>query len=241
MVQANPLYTKTMQEVMMKNLLVRTFLGFIFLMVVMGLALFLPAGSLSFWQGWLYLGTFAICTILITLYLVKNDRRLLESRVQAGPVAETRKSQQIIQSFASLSFIALFILPGFDYRLHWSVVPPILSVIGAVIVAIGFYIVFLTFRENSFTSGTIEVAADQNVITTGPYALVRHPMYSGALLVVLLSPFVLGSWVAIPLPFPLIAVIIIRLLDEEKYLSANLKGYQEYCQKVHYHLIPGIW
>lgn len=225
----------------MKNLLARTFLGFAFLMVVMGLALFLPAGTLRFWQGWLYLGTFAICTLLITLYLIKNDRRLLESRVQAGPVAETQKSQQVIQIIASLCFIALFVLPGFDHRLHWSVVPPVLSILGAVIVAIGFYIVFLTFKENSFTSGIIEIAADQKVITTGPYARVRHPMYSGALLVVLLSPLVLGSWVAIPLPFPLIAVILIRLLDEEKYLSANLKGYPEYCQKVHYHLIPGVW
>lgn len=225
----------------MKNLLGRTFLGFAFLIVVMGLALFLPAGSLSFWQGWLYLGTFTICTLLITLYLVKNDRRLLESRVQAGPVAETRKSQQIIQTFASLCFIALFILPDFDYRLHWSKVPPILGVIVAVTVAIGFYFIFLIFRENCFSSGTIEVAADQNVITTGPFALFRHPMYVGALLVMLPSPFVLGSWVAIPLTFHLIAVIIIRLLDEEKYLSTNLKGYQEYWQKVHYRLIPGIW
>lgn len=225
----------------MANLLVKTFLGFVFLIVVLGLALFLPAGSLSFWQAWVYLADFAICTILITAYLIKNDQGLLERRVRAGPVAETQKSQQLIQSLASLFFIALFIVPGFDYRFHWSHVPVVVSLISFVIVAIGFYIVFLVFRENSFTSGTIEVVNEQKVISTGPYHVVRHPMYAGAFLLLLFTPLALGSWVAIPLPIPLILVIIVRLLAEERFLSANLPGYTQYCNEVHYRLIPFVW
>jgi hypothetical protein len=142
----------------MNNLLVKTVLGFLFLMFMLALALFVPAGSLSYWQAWVYLADWAICVILITAYLIKNDRELLAGRVQAGPVAETQKTQKIIQSLASLCFMALFIVPGLDYRLGWSNVPPMLSLIANGFVALGFCIVFLTFRENSFTRATIEVS-----------------------------------------------------------------------------------
>ncbi|HZQ05030.1 MAG TPA: isoprenylcysteine carboxylmethyltransferase family protein [Anaerolineae bacterium] len=225
----------------MSNLLVRTILGFAFLMGVLAVALFLPAGSWSFWQAWVYLAVFAVCTILITAYLVRYDRELLAGRVQAGPVAETQRSQQIIQSLASLFFIGLFIVPGLDFRFGWSNVPPVISLIADGWVAVGFFIVFLVFRENSYTRATIQVSAEQKVITTGPYSSVRHPMYAGALLLVLATPVALGSWVAVPFAIPLILVIVLRLLDEEKFLSVNLPGYAEYRQKVRYRLIPFIW
>lgn len=225
----------------MDNLIVRTVLGFAFLMLVLALALFLPAGSLSFWQAWVYLAVFTGCTILITLYLIKNDRELLAGRVQAGPVAETQRSQQIIQSLASLFFIGLFIVPGFDFRFGWSKVPPIVSLISDGLVALGFFFVFLVFRENSYTRATIEVSAGQKVITSGPYAIVRHPMYTGALLLIIFTPIALGSWVAIPCSILLILVIVARLLDEERFLKANLSGYEEYSQKVRYRLVPLIW
>ncbi len=225
----------------MSSLIVKTIAGFLFLMFVLALALFIPAGSLSYWQAWVYLAVFAICTILITLYLVKNDRELLAGRVQAGPVAETQRSQQVLQSLASLFFIGLFVVPGLDYRFDWSHVPPVISLIADGLVALGFFFVFLVFRENSYTRGTIEVSAGQKVITTGPYAVVRHPMYSGAMLLLVFTPIALGSWVAVPFCIPLILVIIARLLDEERFLTANLPGYSEYCQKVRYHLVPMIW
>jgi protein-S-isoprenylcysteine O-methyltransferase Ste14 len=225
----------------MGNLLVRTVLGFAFLMVVLALALFLPAGSLNFWQAWVYLADFALCTVLITAYLIKNDRELLAGRVQAGPVAETQRTQQIIQSLASLFFIGLFIVPGLDFRYGWSNVPPVLSLIADVFVAIGFYIVFLVFRENSYTRATIEVSAGQKVISSGPYSLVRHPMYAGASVLLLFTPIALGSWVAVPFAIPIILVVVARLLDEERFLLANLSGYAEYRQKVHHRLIPSIW
>jgi protein-S-isoprenylcysteine O-methyltransferase Ste14 len=225
----------------MSNLFLKTFLGFAFLMLVLALALFLPAGSLRFWQAWVYLADFAGCTVLITAYLMRNDRELLARRVRGGPTAETQKSQQVIQGLASLFFIALYIVPGLDYRFHWSHVSPVVSWVADAFVALGFYIVFLVFRENSYTSATIEVSGEQQVISSGPYAVVRHPMYAGAFLLLLATPLALGSWVSLPLPIPVILVIIVRLLDEEKFLSANLSGYEAYRQKVHYRLLPFVW
>lgn len=225
----------------MSSLIVKSILGFLFLVFILGLTLFLSAGSFVYWQAWVYLGVFSVCVILITLYLARYDQRLLASRVQAGPTAEVQKSQQIIQSLASLFFIGLFVVPGLDFRFHWSNVPPILSLIADGLVALSLFIVFLVFRENTYTSAIIEVADEQKVISTGPYSLVRHPMYAGAFLLLLFTPIALGSWVGVPFALPVILIIVIRLLDEEKYLAANLNGYEEYRQKVRYRLIPFIW
>ncbi len=225
----------------MSKLISRTIAGFAFLMLVLALALFIPAGSLSFWQAWLYLVVWAVCVILITAYLVKYDQELLAGRVKAGPVAETQRSQKIIQSLASLFFIGLFIVPGLDDRFGWSNVPSILSLIADGFVALGFFVVFLVFRENSYTRATIEVSDEQKVITSGPYRVVRHPMYAGAILLLVFTPLALGSWVAMPFSLPLILVVAVRLVDEERFLTKNLRGYPEYCQKVRYHLVPYAW
>lgn len=205
------------------------------------MALFLPAGSLGFWQAWVFLAVWTISVVLITAYLIKYDQKLLASRVQAGPTAETQKIQKVIQSLASLFFICLFIVPGLDYRFHWSSVPPWVSWISNCFVMLGFFIVFLVFRENSFTSAVIEVASEQKVITSGPYSVVRHPMYAGAILLLLASPLALGSFAAIPFPLPLIAVVVFRLREEEKFLAGHLEGYGAYCEKVRCRLIPFIW
>lgn len=141
---------------------------------------------------------------------------------------------------ASLFFVGLFIVPGLDFRFHWSSVAPALSLIADVVVALGFYIVFLVFKENSYTSYTIEVANEQTVVTSGPYSLVRHPMYAGTFLL-LFTPLALGSWVALPFVLPLMLVIVIRLREEEKFLQANLHGYEQYRQTVRYCLVPFVW
>jgi len=149
------------------NLLVKAFAGLAFLLVMLAVAIFLPAGSLHFWQAWLYLADFALCTLLVTLYLIRYDQQLLASRVQAGPIAETEKSQQIIQTLASLFFLAVYVVAGLDFRFGWSNVTPVMSLLADGFVALGFLIVFLVFRENSYTSGTIEVAENQQVEPRG--------------------------------------------------------------------------
>jgi protein-S-isoprenylcysteine O-methyltransferase Ste14 len=163
----------------MINLLLRTIGAFLSLVLILALALFASAGTLSYWQGWICLAVFSVCVILITSYLVVRGRRLLESRLNVGPAAETQRSQRVIQSLASLFFIALFMIPGLDRRFGWLYESPVFSLISDGLVALGLFIVFMVFRENTYTSAIIEVADEQRVISTGPYRLVRHPMYSG--------------------------------------------------------------
>ena len=219
----------------------KAFLGLVFLLVFLWLGLFVPAWSLYFWQAWSFWLIFSISTIFVTFYLLKKDLRLLETRTKAGPIAEAETSQKIIQMFASIFFIALVIVPGFDHRYHWSDVPVFLVVIGDIFVLLGFIIVFLVFRQNSFASGVIETEREQKVISTGPYRIVRHPMYAGGLLLLFSAPFALGSYWALPFTLLLFVVIVVRLLYEEKFLIQKLPGYKEYCEKTRYRLIPWIW
>jgi protein-S-isoprenylcysteine O-methyltransferase Ste14 len=135
----------------------------------------------------------------------------------------------------------MLLVPGFDHRLHWSYIPTIFVIAGNIAVLFGFLIVFFVFKENSYTSAIVEIADNQKVISTGLYAFVRHPMYSGGLLLLFFTPIALGSWYGLPLFLPMFIVIILRLLDEEKLLYQNLPDYKEYCQKVRYRLIPYIW
>jgi protein-S-isoprenylcysteine O-methyltransferase Ste14 len=214
--------------------------GLGFLLVVMGAALFVTAGTIDYWQAWLFLAVFAISTSAITLYLAKRDPALLARRVKAGPVAEQQRKQQIIQSLASLAFLAVFVLCAFDHR-RGAQLPVALELAGDALVAVGLFIVFRVFRANTFTAATIQVEREQTLVSTGPYGVVRHPMYSGALVMMLGVPLALGSWwglVAVP---PLAAVIVWRLLDEERQLTAELPGYAEYRAKVKSRLVPLVW
>jgi protein-S-isoprenylcysteine O-methyltransferase Ste14 len=219
----------------------RTILGFTQLIVFLGVALFVPAWTLDFWQAWVYIFVFAGAAALITVYLWNHDRKLLESRVKAGPGAEKEKSQKLIQVFASLAFIATLVLPSLDRHFLWSRVPLAFIVWGDALVALGFLAVFIVYKENTFTSATIEVAAGQRVISTGPYAIVRHPMYAGALLMLFATPIALGSWWGLTMFIPMALVIVLRLRDEEIFLQKSLPGYREYCGKVRFHLVPYIW
>jgi protein-S-isoprenylcysteine O-methyltransferase Ste14 len=225
----------------MKSLAGRTILGFTQLFLALGVLLFVPAWSLNFWQAWVYLFIFAAASALITLYLWTYDRKLLESRVKAGPRAEKEKSQKSIQVLASLAFIGTLVLPSLDRRFLWSHVPLPCVIAGDALVELGFFAVFIVYKENTFTSATIEVAPNQRVISTGPYAFVRHPMYAGALVMLFATPLALGSWWGMLMSIPMTLVIVLRLLDEEKFLQRSLPGYTEYCGKVKFHLAPHIW
>lgn len=215
--------------------------GMVSLFVIMCLILFLPGLTFHYWQAWVFLAAFFVPTILITVYLAKHDRALLDRRSSAGPGAEKETKQKVIQGIAQTLFIGLMLIPAFDHRFHWSDVPVYLVLASDLLIMGSFYMIHLVFRENSYTSAIIEVGEDQMVISTGPYRVVRHPMYAGAMPLILCTPLALGSYWGILAVVPLICVIIARLLDEERYLKARLKGYEEYCRKVRYRLIPYIW
>jgi protein-S-isoprenylcysteine O-methyltransferase Ste14 len=225
----------------MNELASRTILGFAALIVILGVVLFVPAGTLAYWQGWTYLGIFAGSSALITVYLWKRDPQLLERRVHAGPVAEQEWSQKLIQLAASAAFIGILMLPALDHRFSWSDVPLPIVIVGDLLVALGFLAVFAVFKENTFTAATIEVAADQTVISTGPYSIVRHPMYAGALVMLLGTPLALGSGWGLAMFILMALVIVLRLLDEETFLSKHLPGYESYRQKVRYRLVPFVF
>jgi protein-S-isoprenylcysteine O-methyltransferase Ste14 len=223
------------------NLASKTVLGFTQLITVLGILLLAPAWTLDYWQAWMYLLVFAASAALITTYLWKKDPKLLERRINAGPRAENEKSQKLIQVLASFVFIGTMILPSLDHRFSWSAVPLTVVVAGDLLVAFGFLMVFLVFKENTFTAATITVAPDQKVVSTGPYAIVRHPMYSGALLILFATPLALGSWWALLMFIPMVFTILWRARDEERFLLENLSGYKEYCQIVRYRLVPFVW
>ncbi len=219
----------------------RAFAGLVFLLAVMSTALFAGAGTLSYWPAWVFLGVFGTAVTAITVDLARRDPALLERRVQAGPVAEGTPVQKLIQSFASLAFLAVFVLAALDHRHGWSRLPSAVVVAGDALAACGLFIVFRVFRANTFTSATIEVAKEQTVISTGPYAVVRHPMYAGALVFMLGVPLALGSAWALFGVLALVIVIVWRLLAEERYLGRELRGYDEYRQRVRYRLVPHVW
>jgi protein-S-isoprenylcysteine O-methyltransferase Ste14 len=223
------------------NLTRKTVLGFTQLIAALGVLLFIPAWTLDYWQAWVYLFVFATSSASITTYLWKKDRKLLERRIAAGPGAENEKRQKLIQLLASLLFIASMILPSLDHRFSWSTVPLPVVVAGDVLTGVGFLIVFIVFKENTFTAATIAVALGQKVVSTGPYAVVRHPMYSGALIMLCGTPLALGSWWGLLMFAPMVPTIAWRASEEERFLRKNLCGYKEYCQIVRYRLVPFAW
>jgi protein-S-isoprenylcysteine O-methyltransferase Ste14 len=225
----------------MKDLNKKAIGGLVRLLIILAGLTFLPAGTLVYWQAWIFIAVFFASAVAVTVYVMKNDPKLLERRIRAGPGAEKEKRQKIIQFFATIAFVASVVFPAIDHRFAWSAVPAYLAVTGDVLIALGFLIVFFVFKENTFASATIEVDAGQKVVSTGPYAIVRHPMYIGGLIVCLGVPLALGSWWGLLTLFPFTMLIVWRLLDEEKFLAKSLPGYSEYRTKVRYRLVPLIW
>jgi protein-S-isoprenylcysteine O-methyltransferase Ste14 len=225
----------------MNDLNRRAFVGLLRMALFLAVLVFLPAWTIHYWQGWICLALFLACATGISLYLMKNDPKLLERRMSAGASAEKQKSQKVIQTLAAMAFVATFVVPALDHRFAWSMVPTYAVIAGDALIVLGFLFVFWVFRANSFTSGIIEVAAEQRVISTGPYGLVRHPMYFGALIMLLGIPIALGSWWGELTLIPMTVVLILRLVDEEIFLARNLPGYAEYRQKIKYRLVPFAW
>ncbi|HTB22176.1 MAG TPA: isoprenylcysteine carboxylmethyltransferase family protein [bacterium] len=225
----------------MLELKVRAWAGLAALVLVMAGFLFLPAWTVLYWQAWVFLALFSAETAAITAYLMKHDPDLLERRVKAGPISEKDPIQKLIQSVASLAFVSILLISALDHRFAWSRMGTFFTVLGDLWVGAGLLAVFFVFKENTFTSATIEVGAKQTTISTGPYALVRHPMYAGAFVMLLGVPLSLASWWGLFAVLPLIGVIVWRLFAEEEYLGKNLEGYLEYQSKVKYRLVPWVW
>jgi Putative protein-S-isoprenylcysteine methyltransferase len=219
----------------------RAWVALAFLAGVLCALLFGTAGTLRYWQAWIYVAIFLGASVLTTLYLMKKDPALLARRMRGGPTFEKEGTQRIIMGFTSLGFIALLVVSALDHRFGWSTVPLWAVALGNVLVAIGFYFIFVVYRENTFTGATVEVETGQKVVDTGPYAVVRHPMYASGSLYVFGTPLALGSYwgfvaIAATMPF-----LLWRLLDEERILTRDLPGYADYRRRVRHRLVPMVW
>ncbi|MBO0765720.1 MAG: isoprenylcysteine carboxylmethyltransferase family protein [Hyphomicrobiaceae bacterium] len=215
--------------------------GTLFFVGALWLLIFLPAGSLAYWQGWLFWAHFALWSGAAGWYFLQRDPALVQRRLRAGPAAEKEPTQKRIQLALAIVFCALFVVSALDGRFGWSAASWPVVLAGNLLVAAGYLFVFLVLRENSFAASTIEVSPDQTVISTGPYALVRHPMYAGALLMFAGVPLALASWWGL-VPFGvLVGGLVARLQDEEAYLARNLPGYEAYRETVCWRLVPGVW
>lgn len=225
----------------MNKLIISTLRTFIIGAFALGLVLFFPAWTFNYWQAWVFIVVFMISVNGIGLYLSIKDPTLLERRKNFGPAAERNMSQRIIMSMAIVVNIGLLVFCALDYRFAWSPVPGLVSLAGNALVAIGLLIDLFVFKENSFGASTIKTEEDQKVISTGPYSLVRHPMYGGVLVMMTGVPLALGSLWGLTILILALPLLIWRILDEEKLLKKDLPGYVEYTQKVRYRLVPYLW
>jgi protein-S-isoprenylcysteine O-methyltransferase Ste14 len=203
--------------------------------------LFVPAGTLRYWQGWLYAFVFIAGCVVIGVYFTKHDPALVERRMKAGPAKEQEPMQKIIITLVMIDFLLLFVVSGLDVRWRWSAVPGWFVVFGNAMVALAFAVFFVVLKQNSYAASTVTVEPGQPVISTGIYGIVRHPMYAGALVLVIFTPPALGSYWGLLVAAACLPALAWRLLDEEKVLRRDLTGYTDYCRRVRYRLVPGVW
>jgi protein-S-isoprenylcysteine O-methyltransferase Ste14 len=214
----------------------------LFLMIAaplaMALAFFVPAGTLDYWQAWLYMAVLLVPMFFVVAYFLMKDPAFLERRLRTK---EKEAAQGLVVKASLVIGTVAFILPGLDHRFGWSDVPAWASLAADGIVLLGYLLIFLTFRENSYAGRTITVEKGQKVVSTGPYSVVRHPMYLGSMALYLATPIALGSLVSVPAFILFIPVLVLRILNEEQVLRRDLPGYAEYCGRTRHRLLPGVW
>jgi protein-S-isoprenylcysteine O-methyltransferase Ste14 len=213
----------------------------LFGVVFFGVLLFLPAGTLNYWQAWVFIAVFIVATMIPSIYLAVKDPAALQRRMKAGPTAETRTVQKFVISGTIVAVVAVLVVSALDHRFGWSQVPTPIIVVGDVLVALGLAMAQLVVIQNSYAGATITVEAEQKVVSTGLYGLVRHPMYVGTLVMMIGTPLALDSYWGLLAIVPAIPVLAARIDDEEKMLRHELDGYDEYMEKVRYRLVPGVW
>jgi protein-S-isoprenylcysteine O-methyltransferase Ste14 len=210
-------------------------------LALMALLLFWPAGTFDYWQAWAFFAIFVGMSAVFTLYLGVKNPEVLRRRLRAGPTAEARTVQKIVVAGVYVTFFGTLVVSALDHRFGWSNVPTAVNVAGDVLVAVGFAITMFVVIQNSYASATITVEAEQKVVSTGLYGLVRHPMYFGGIVVMIGIPLALDSYWGLVVVIPGLIAIFFRILDEEKMLEHELVGYDEYAQKVRYRLLPYVW
>lgn len=223
------------------KLALQTIASGVFGLLFFGVALFWPAGTFNYWQAWVFIAVFMVATLVSSLYLSIKDPAALQRRLRAGPTAETRLVQKVVISATVLSVLAVLIISALDHRFGWSNVPIAVVIGGNVLVAVGLILAQAVVFQNSFAGASIRVETGQQVVSTGLYGMVRHPMYSGTLVMMAGTPLALGSYWALIAVFLCLPVLGVRIADEEKMLRTELDGYDEYTRKVHYRLVPFVW
>jgi protein-S-isoprenylcysteine O-methyltransferase Ste14 len=221
-----------------RSLKTRLILRCLIAVIFVAVFLFVPAGSLRYWQGWVFMALLFLPMLFTSGYFLKRDPQLVERRLRTQ---EKISEQKTIIRWAQWVFFASLLIPGLDYRFGWSRVPLWLTILTQLFVFAGYLITLWVMKENSFASRTVQVEEGQRVISMGPYRLVRHPMYSGAVLMLLFTPLELGSWWALPGFLLVIPLIVLRLLNEEKMLCRDLPGYPDYCLRTRSRLLPLFW
>jgi protein-S-isoprenylcysteine O-methyltransferase Ste14 len=206
-----------------------------------GVLLFLPAGTFNYWQAWVFITVFTVATAVPSVYLARTDPAALQRRMEAGPLAEARGVQKILVVAAFSGLFGMIAFSAFDHRHGWSAVPAWLSLIGDVLLATGLCLGQLVIVQNSYAAASVRVEAGQTLTSSGLYALVRHPMYAADLIMMVGIPLALGSYWGLLFILPGLAVLVLRILDEEKMLTQELDGYREYTQRVRYRLLPYVW
>ena len=210
-------------------------------LIVFGVVLFGLAGTLDFWQAWVFLVVFALSTWIPSIYLLRRDPDAHERRKKAGPVAEARRVQKLLIGGWYASLAAMVLVSALDHRFGWSSVPTAVCLAGDILVIIGLGVTSMVVVQNSFAASTVQVEADQKLASTGLYGIVRHPMYTGNVITILGFPLALGSyWGLLPV-IPGVLMLILRIRDEEKLLLEQLEGYREYAEKSRYRLVPLMW
>jgi protein-S-isoprenylcysteine O-methyltransferase Ste14 len=210
-------------------------------LVVFGSTLFLPAGTFDYWQAWVFLVVVLLSAWAPTVYLLRTDPVALEGRMSGGPAAETRIAQKVVIAGLYVSLAAMVVVSVLDHRFGWSPVPTAICLLGDVLVAVGLGVVALVIIQNSYAASTVRVRADQKVVSTGLYGMVRHPMYTGNVIMLVGIPIALGSYWGLVFVLPGLIVLAWRIRDEEKLLQEELTGYREYTQTVRYRLVPLMW
>ncbi len=219
-------------------LIIRALVMYLLSLLFVVLLIFLPAGSLKFRNGWLFIGVLFTAMIIVLIWLLVKDPGLLAKRLKTK---EKEKPQKVYLVLSMIVLLFTFVIPGLDYRFHWSDVPVPVVLVSTVIMMAGYVIFFAVMRQNTYASRVIEIQEGQKLIDTGLYSLVRHPMYLGATILYVSAPLVLGSWYAFITAVFVPVLLIIRIMNEEKVLISGLKGYTDYMNKVKYRLIPFLW